>query len=133
MLEGLHLTRQFLISSSPYSHKEESYCAVICPAKKNMALVSSKWKPQVYNGTDSVKVYFGDEGELNCSVEVFSQYGGNLYSMILIFKDTETWVLAGQDIDTWEVTHIRFKYYRVSSSQNTKGHYVSAGTGFRSQ
>jgi hypothetical protein len=70
-------------------------------AEKNKMICSAKYMPQVYNGSDSVDVYIGDEGELTCGTELFSQYGGNLYSLILIFKDTEYWVIAGQDIETW--------------------------------
>lgn len=69
---------------------------------KNRAVVSAKYMPQVYNGVDTVDIYFGDEGELTCGTELYSQYGGNLYSLILMFKDTETWIVAGQDINQWE-------------------------------
>lgn len=69
--------------------------------EKNKAVVSSKYMPQVYNGTDSVDVYFGDDGELSCGTELFSQFGSSLYSLVLMFKDTETWVMAGQDINAW--------------------------------
>lgn len=69
---------------------------------KNKLIVSAKRQAQVFNGQDSIEVYFGEDGELNCGVELFSQYGGNLYSMILIMKDNETWVVAGQDINEWE-------------------------------
>lgn len=70
--------------------------------EKNKLKVSAKRQAQVFNGQDSLDVYFGEDGELTCGVELFSQYGGNLYSMILIMKDTETWVIAGQDINEWE-------------------------------
>lgn len=70
--------------------------------EKNKALVSAKYMPQVYNGIDTVEIYFGEEGELNCGTEIYSQYGGNLYSLILMFKDTETWIVAGQEIGQWE-------------------------------
>jgi hypothetical protein len=69
---------------------------------KNRAVVSAKYMPQVYNGVDSVDIYFGEEGELTCGTELYSQYGGNLYSLILIFKNTESWIVAGQDISQWE-------------------------------
>lgn len=70
--------------------------------EKNKAVVSGKYTPQVYNGTDSVNVYFGDEGELTCGTELFSQFGSSLYSLVLMFKDFETWVMAGTDIEQWE-------------------------------
>jgi len=69
---------------------------------KNKAVVSGKYTPQVYNGADSVEVYFGEEGELTCGTELFSQFGSSLYSLILMYKDTETWIMAGTDISEWE-------------------------------
>ena len=68
---------------------------------KNMARVSSQYMPQVYSGADSVDLYYGNEEELNCGTELFSQFGSSLYSLILMFKDNEMWVTAGQDIDAW--------------------------------
>ena len=71
--------------------------------QKNKAIVSSKFMPQVYNGSDSVDIYFGDEGELTCGTELFSQFGASLFSLIFMFKNNETWMMAGQDINQWEV------------------------------
>jgi len=68
---------------------------------RNKAVVSAKYMPQVYNGDDSVEVYFGEEGELTCGTELFSQFGSSLYSLVLMFKDHETWVMAGTDIAQW--------------------------------
>jgi hypothetical protein len=70
--------------------------------KKNKLTASSKFMPQVYNGADSVDIYFGEEGELICGTELFSQFGSNLYSIILMFKRDETWIMAGQDITYWQ-------------------------------
>jgi hypothetical protein len=69
--------------------------------KKNMAIVSAQYMPQVYNSSDSVDLYFGEEGELTCGTELFSQFGSSMYSLILMFKDTETWIIAGTDIAAW--------------------------------
>ena len=68
---------------------------------KFKATVSGKYTPQVYNGYDSVDIYFGEQGELTAGTELFSQFGSNLYSLILMFKDNETWIVAGQDIEQW--------------------------------
>jgi hypothetical protein len=70
--------------------------------QKNRAVCSAKFMPQVYNSLDSVDIYFGEEGELTCGTELFSQFGSSLYAIILMFKDNETWIVAGQDIDQWE-------------------------------
>lgn len=70
--------------------------------EKNKAICSGKFMPQVYNGMDSVDLYFGDDKELTCGTELFSLFGASLYSLVLMFKDNETWVMAGQDISQWE-------------------------------
>jgi len=62
---------------------------------------SNKDMPDVYSGIDSVDVYLGDSGELTCGVELFSLFGNSLYSLIFIFKDTESWVVSGTDINAW--------------------------------
>lgn len=69
--------------------------------EKNKATCSAKFMPQTYNGNDSVDLYFGESGELTCGMELFSLYGSSLYSIILMFKDYETWMVSGQDIDVW--------------------------------
>src|SRR5574343_119853 len=70
--------------------------------QKNKLLCSGKFTPQVYNGYDSVEIFFGNDGELTCGVELFSLFGSSLYSLVLMFKDYETWVITGADIDEWE-------------------------------
>jgi hypothetical protein len=67
----------------------------------NKILCGAKYLPDVYNGEDSVEVYFGDERELTCGTELFSQFGASLFSLVLMFKDNETWMMAGQDINEW--------------------------------
>ncbi len=69
---------------------------------KNMIRCSGKFTPQVYNGSDSIDIYFGTNGELTCGTELFSLFGSSLYSLCLIFKDNETWVITGADINEWE-------------------------------
>lgn len=69
---------------------------------RHKGIASSKYMPQVYNGSDTADMYFGEEGELSCGVELFSQFGSSLYSLVLVFKNTEMWIMAGQDIAEWE-------------------------------
>lgn len=69
---------------------------------KYKLICSSKDMPDVFNGSDSLTVYLGDSGELNCGTELYSLFGNSLYSLVFLFKDTETWVIAGTDINEWE-------------------------------
>lgn len=68
---------------------------------KNKITCSGKNLPDVYNGFDSADVFIGDKNELTCGAELFSNFGSSLYSIILLFKDNETWIITGQDIDSW--------------------------------
>lgn len=70
---------------------------------KHKVTCSGQFMPQVYNGSDSVDVYFGSDGELTCGIELFSLFGASLYSLILMFKDNETWIVAGTNIHEWNV------------------------------
>jgi hypothetical protein len=69
--------------------------------EKNKVTCSAKYMPQVFNGEDSADVYFGDDEPLTCGIELYSQFGSNLFSLILMFKNTQIWLAAGQDISTW--------------------------------
>ena len=69
--------------------------------EKNKVTCSAKYMPQVFNGEDSADVYFGDDEPLTCGIELYSQFGSNLFSLILMFKRTQIWLAAGQDISTW--------------------------------
>ncbi|MDA3835096.1 MAG: LamG domain-containing protein, partial [Spirochaetales bacterium] len=69
---------------------------------RNSALVSGKYTPHVFIGSDSTRVYFGNDEPIKCGTELFSLFGSSLYSLVLMFKDTETWVMAGQEIGQWK-------------------------------
>lgn len=70
--------------------------------EKNKITCSAKYLPQAFNGSDSVDIYFGDEGEINCGTEIFTTVGSNIYSVVMVMKDNETWAFVGQDPEQWE-------------------------------
>lgn len=105
-------TRIYYVSGIPAQKKLSSYKfpvfaqgrVLLCcdmSEDKHKATCSGKFMPQAYNGDDSVDLYFGGDGELTAGVELFSLYSSTLYSIILMFKDNETWAVAGQDINDW--------------------------------
>lgn len=61
--------------------------------KKNILKISAQNQPDVYNGTDSFEISFGDDKSLTGAVGIFAQYTSNIYNMVLVFKASETWVL----------------------------------------
>lgn len=60
---------------------------------KNELLISAQDRPEVFNGTDSLKIKFGGTEALTCAAPVFAQYASNIYNIILVFKAKETWIL----------------------------------------
>lgn len=97
------ITAQIEISHYKFPIYAQGRVMLCCDmsGEKHMALVGGKYTPQVFQGADSVKAYFGTDGELTCGTELFSQFGASLFSLILMFKANETWMMAGQDIAQW--------------------------------
>lgn len=76
---------------------------------KNESICSAKYSTTVFNGSDSIKLQWGDEKELMGGAWLYSQYGASVYSILVVFKKNETWVLIGNDPENWQ-------QYKISSS-----------------
>ncbi|MFH1147969.1 MAG: LamG-like jellyroll fold domain-containing protein [Pseudomonadota bacterium] len=68
---------------------------------RNSLLYSADGTVQVFNGSDSGKIYFGDNSDLTCGCNVFSQFAQSLYNITLVFKDKEMWGLV-RGTDGWQ-------------------------------
>lgn len=56
--------------------------------------------PNIYNGLDSSddgyqSLYFGGEEELSAATQLYNRFGSNIFSTLLVLKDTETYLLTG--------------------------------------
>ena len=63
--------------------------------------------PDVWNGYDSsddgrYALYFGNEEPLRCATQLYNRFGSNIFSMLLVFKDGETYVMTGTTPDDFE-------------------------------
>ncbi len=67
---------------------------------KNELLVSAQDRPEVFNGSDSQRIQFGDNQALTGGVPIFAQYASNIYNIILVFKATQTWILQWNQSNT---------------------------------
>lgn len=65
--------------------------------ERNKVVVSALDTSQVFNGQDSVTLYFGGPEELTCGTTVFAMYGSSLYNITLFFKEQEMWGLVQTD------------------------------------
>lgn len=61
----------------------------------NKVVCSAQNTPDIWNGDDTAEYYFGGDDELTCGVNLFTQFGSNLYSLLVFFKANETWFLLG--------------------------------------
>ena len=77
--------------------------------EKNKSICSSKYTTNTFNGDDSIPLFWGDEEEITGGAWLYSQYGASVYSVLVVFKKNETWVLIGNDPETWQ-------QYKISSS-----------------
>ena len=69
--------------------------------KKNTALVSSKFTPNVFNGPDTIELTFGDATELTAGAGLFRQYGSSLLNLTVFTKVNETWIIVGDNPEDW--------------------------------
>jgi hypothetical protein len=71
--------------------------------KKNKLLISASQQADVFNGKDSYILEFGDDMPLITGASIFAQWASNIYNIVLIFKETETWTLIWDDTSTGTV------------------------------
>ncbi len=69
--------------------------------KKNSVRCSSEYTTEVWNGDDTEEFEFGDEREIVAAAGLYTQFGSNLYSVILFAKEHEIWLLIGNDPEDW--------------------------------
>lgn len=77
--------------------------------EKNKSICSAKYTTTTFNGEDSIPLKWGDEKEITGAAWLYSQYGASVYSVLVVFKKNETWVLIGNDSENWQ-------QYKISSS-----------------
>ena len=76
---------------------------------KNTILVSAEGTSGSFNGDDSTILSLGDNTELTGGAWLYTQFGSALYNIIVMFKETETWAIVGNDPSDWI-------HYRISAN-----------------
>jgi len=75
---------------------------------KNTLKISAANTLNVFNGSDSMDISFGDDTEITIGGALFNRFGTSLTDNLIVCKSTETWVVDGTGPSNWTV-------YRVSS------------------
>ena len=68
---------------------------------KNAATCSSVNTTNVFNGFDSLTLYFGDNTELTAAASIFTQIGSTFYNPMVFTKANQTWVVIGSGPGDW--------------------------------
>jgi hypothetical protein len=68
---------------------------------RNSALCSARDTFSIFNGDDSLEIFFGDDTPLTAGVSLYAQYGSSLYDMMVFFKAHETWAVTGGSPLDW--------------------------------
>ncbi len=74
--------------------------------EQNKAIYSSYNAPDVWGGSDSGSIYFGDEKRLTGAAVIYNYYKTSGIYQLIVFKRHETYRLYGTDADSWEIQKI---------------------------
>ncbi len=93
--------------------------------QRNSGLCSAPDTVCVFNGTDSTRLRFGNDEPLICGATLFTRFGGSVYDNLVVFKNTEVWIVDGQ-------TPSNYAKYRISTNYGcvAPGTLQSCDTGF---
>jgi hypothetical protein len=77
---------------------------------KNQILLSSSNTVNVFNGTDSVGLVFGDNTDIVAGASLFARFGGSIYENLILCKNNETWVVDGTSVASYVTYKISESY-----------------------
>jgi hypothetical protein len=96
--------------SFPAQHRNRAmWCGCISDNEQHRVDYSMRNAPDVYNGDDSSKrdhsqsLYFGSTEPLTGAVELFNQFGQEISTVSLFFKNSETYLLNGDTPDDFQI------------------------------
>ena len=83
-------------------------CAASSSGQGNRMDFSAPNAPDVFNGNESSdgglnSIYYGGEEPIRGAVQLFNRFGASVFAMLLVFKDTETYILVGDSVDDFQV------------------------------
>jgi hypothetical protein len=73
---------------------------------KNKAIYSMENAPDIFNGTDTGTLYFGDDTEIIAVANVYNVFGNSAYDQLIVGKKNEIYRLSGDSPETWTVKRI---------------------------
>src|SRR5574343_1624546 len=64
--------------------------------------------PDVFNGSESSdngfnSLYFGGDEPIRGAIQLFNRFSASIYAMLIVFKDTEMYLLVGDTVDDFQI------------------------------
>jgi len=83
-------------------------CGFSSFGESNRVDFSAPNAPDVFNGMESSdnglnSLYFGGNEPIRGAVQVFNRFGASIFSMFIVLKDTETYILTGDTVEDFQV------------------------------
>jgi hypothetical protein len=73
---------------------------------KNKAIYSMDRAPDVFNGSDSGELYFGDRTDITAAKSVYNVIGESAQDQLIVSKKNEVYRLTGDSPSTWVIRRI---------------------------
>lgn len=102
-LGGVPAQRPLNGFSVPVHHLDRLWLLGNPDCQPNLALYSAYDSAQVFNGDDSGEIPIGDRTAIVGGVSLYSRYGGTTSALLVIFKESSTWIIYGDSPDTYKV------------------------------
>ncbi len=106
---GIPAPKKMLGYSVPMFSQDRLWLLDEKAGKRNKAICSNTFAPDVWNGEDTVSFFFGDESPLTAGGSLSFQLGSSIANVMFFFKQKEMWAVVGNGPSDWT-------QYRVSSS-----------------
>jgi hypothetical protein len=74
--------------------------------ENNKAIYSLENAPDIFNGSDSGYLYFGDNNEITAAAVAYNVFGDTAVDQMIVTKKNETYRVSGDDPASWMVKRI---------------------------
>lgn len=64
----------------------------------------------VFNGSDTLDFYLGDNTDIIAGGSLYTRFGSSLYENLILCKDNETWLIDGTSLNTYALYKISDQY-----------------------
>lgn len=88
-------------------------CGLVESDEGNRIDFSASQTPDIFNGLDSSyggiqSIYVGSSEEIKAAIQLYNRFGSNIYTVFIILKNNETWLMTGESPEDFRLYPISF-------------------------